>query len=102
MIAERTEQVSRETFSDLRVILRDRKFNDKNGGCIRIEGLHPRCGGRCTIISEWDEDKGQQCSVIKPHGECEPVACLDSRKAVCSSSVISLRNGMLDSNKVAL
>jgi len=89
-------------FSDLRVVLRQRKFVANSVHYKRIEGLHPRCGGRCTIISERKEGNGQQCSVIKPHGKCDPVACLDSSKAVCSGSVVPYRHALLDSNKVAL
>jgi len=93
--------IDRYQFSDLRVVLRSRAFDDKRDDYIRVEGLHPRCGGRCTIISEFTEGNGQQCSVIKPHVKCDPVACLDSRIAVCSGSMVSLKHNLLDSNKLS-
>jgi hypothetical protein len=60
------------------VVLRDKRPDDARKGYIRIEGIHPQCGGRCTIVSEWMGAKGHECSVIKPHGTCDPIACLDS------------------------
>lgn len=92
--------IDRHEFSDLRVVLRDKRPDAKRKGYMRIEGIHPKCGGYCTIASEWGDDKPRQYSVIKPHSKCDPVACLDSRP-VCSGSAIPLINIMLDCNKVA-
>lgn len=75
--------IDRDAFSDLRASLRDRRFDDPREGYTRIEGIHPKCGGHCTIVSEFTEEKGLLCSVKKPHNKCDPVACLDSHSA-CS------------------
>lgn len=89
-------KIDRYEFSDLRVVLRDKRPDDARKGYIRIEGIHPKCGGRCTIISEWAENKEREFSVIKPHGKCDPIACLDSRP-ICSGMSRALHVTMLDS-----
>lgn len=88
--------ISMTQFSDLRVVLRDKRPDDPRKGYIRIEGLHPRCGGRCSIISEWMGAEGHECSVIKPHSKCDPIACLDSRP-ICSGMSRPLPVSSLDS-----
>ena len=91
--------IDRDTFSDLRAALRDRRFDAPREGYIRIEGTHPKCGGHCTVVSEFIEGKGLLCSVKKPHSKCDPVACLDSRPT-CSSMRHPLPLFLLDCIKV--
>jgi len=89
--------ISMTQFSDLRVVLRDKRPDDPRKGYIRIEGLHPKCGGRCTIVREWmSSNNSHECSVIKPHGKCDPIACLDSRP-ICSGMNRPLPVSFLDS-----
>jgi len=95
------ENIDRSTYMGLKSRLRDKRPDDKRDGYERVEGIHPRCGGFCTIVSEWGNDKPRQHSVIKPHSICEPVNCMGrGSRCKCSGSVHPLPSVKLDCNKV--
>jgi len=89
-------------FHQLQEILRHQRPDDPREGYVRIEGLHPKCDGFCTIVSESKDGEDQQYSVKKPHSECDPVECMEFSRCKCSGgSMYPLPSLMLDCNQPA-